>query len=72
MPRKCPDCKSEMEDDGVHCWCNEFGCTFEGYVKLATGKILRDEPVWLPGVECEHGYDCCPMCDGTGQVQHEE
>jgi len=72
MPRRCPDCKEQMPDDGVHCWCETFECDFEGYVVLQTGKILRDEPsgVWLPGVECEHGYDACPMCDGSGHITH--
>ena len=24
----------------------------------------REEPgEWAPGIECEHGYDACPICD---------
>lgn len=26
-------------------------------------RIRKAAPRWYP-VECEHGYDCCPMCDG--------
>lgn len=67
MPRHCPDCKSQMEDDTLICWCPQAGCTFSGYVVLRTGKIVRDEQSddteWQPGIECEHGYDACPICD---------
>jgi RecJ-like exonuclease len=68
MPRKCPDCKAEMPDDGVHAWCDH--CDFDGYVVVRTGKILREDTGWQPGIECEHGYDACPMCDGSGRVDH--
>lgn len=32
---------------------------------VRTGEILRED--WQPGIECEHGYDACPICDGTGK-----
>ncbi|WP_269581998.1 hypothetical protein [Roseibium sp. Sym1] len=32
-----------MADDGVHCWCMEHDCSFDGYVVLRTGKILPGE-----------------------------
>ena len=64
MPRRCPDCKSDMADDSIHAWCVSAGCDFNGYVVVRTGKILREEPPdWHPGIECEHGYDACPICD---------
>lgn len=44
MPRHCPDCGAQMDDDTVHCVCPAAGCTFRGYVVLRTGKILRDGP----------------------------
>lgn len=25
------------------------------------------EPAWHPGIECEHGYDACPICDKTNE-----
>lgn len=40
MPRHCPDCRAEMEDDGLHAWCGH--CDFSGYVAVKTGKILRE------------------------------
>lgn len=40
MARKCPDCKSDMESDGVHAWCPNADCAFEGYVVVRTGKIV--------------------------------
>lgn len=42
MARHCPDCKAEMEDDGVHAWCVSAGCDFRGYRVVKTGKILRE------------------------------
>jgi len=23
----------------------------------------EDQGEWQPGIECEHGYDACPICD---------
>ncbi len=54
MPRHCPDCKAQMRDDGINCWCVQVGCGFTGYVDLQTGKILRE-----PEPEPE---DPCPNC----------
>ena len=47
MARNCPDCKAEMEDDGVHGWCVAAACRFRGYVVMRSGTILRDS-------ECRH------------------
>lgn len=44
MPRHCPECKGQMQDDGIHCWCPWSPCTFTGYRVLRTGKILPPEP----------------------------
>lgn len=63
MPRHCPNCRSELEDDGVYGWCAQDGCAFDGTVAVRTGKIDRNGSAWHPGVECEHGYDACPICD---------
>lgn len=43
MPRQCPDCGADLESDGVHAWCCQFACTFEGYVVVRTGKIIREQ-----------------------------
>lgn len=40
--RQCPDCKSDMQDDGVHAWCNQASCTFNGYVVVRTGEVIND------------------------------
>jgi hypothetical protein len=53
MARYCPDCKAEMEDDGVHAWCVAFGCKFRGYVVVRTGKILREPDESQPEVDEE-------------------
>lgn len=42
MARKCPDCRSDLEGDGVHAWCPNADCAFEGYVVIRTGKVIRD------------------------------
>ena len=65
MPRHCPDCKAQMSDDGINCWCVNDDCSFSGYVDLQTGKIHTEPTGWAPGIECEHGYDACPICDTT-------
>lgn len=43
MPHSCPDCKSQMQSDGVFEWCPQFGCSFVGYVVARTGKVVRDD-----------------------------
>lgn len=34
--------------------------------KMARRRSPRSR--WYP-IECEHGYDCCPICDGA-QTPH--
>lgn len=71
MPRHCPDCGAQMEDDALHCWCPAAGCTFRGYVVLQTQKILRErepepeEPCPLCGCEerGQGGYLACECPD---------
>ena len=71
MPRHCPDCKAQMADDTLHCWCVQAGCSFKGYVILQTGKILREpepepeEPSPLCGCEerGQGGYLACECPD---------
>lgn len=43
MSRHCPDCETEMENDGINCWCVQADCSFGGYVDLRTGRIDRDQ-----------------------------
>lgn len=43
MPRSCPECKHEMLSDGVHEWCPNADCEFDGYVVARTGKIVRND-----------------------------
>lgn len=75
MVRHCPECSSEMADDGVWCWCVQAGCEFTKYVELRTGKI--DTPYEPPEMceACQRGdcWDCgmqtwcqcdCPGPDG--------
>lgn len=69
MPRHCPECKAEMEDDGVHAWCVAAGCGFKGYVVVKTGKHLR-EPQSKPrkcfhcgSEDAPHDSWGGPMCD---------
>jgi hypothetical protein len=59
MPRHCPDCGAQMEDDTLHCWCPSASCTFEGYVVLQTGKILREPE----GDDHHGGFDECGLTD---------
>jgi hypothetical protein len=49
MPRNCPDCGSQLQDDGVIGWCPQEGCEFRGSVVMKTGKIIRGTD-W----ECPH------------------
>lgn len=67
MPRHCPDCKAEMQDDQVNAWCVALGCTFRGYVVVKTGKILRypeldvdpDDDDDEPEHDCGEDTCCC-------------
>lgn len=43
MPRACPECKHEMETDGIHQWCQNADCNFVGYVVARTGKIVLED-----------------------------
>lgn len=70
MPRKCPNCKTELRDDGVVGWCVSDPCPFRGYVVLKTGKVLErdDDFAYLgPCVGCNnpfapHDTFSGPMC----------
>lgn len=32
--------------------------------RIAKAMTAQENPPgWQPGVECEHGYDACPICD---------
>lgn len=31
--------------------------------KKAEAAAQENPPGWKPGIECEHGYDACPICD---------
>ena len=41
------------------------GVTFREIADLAEAKLREDgaKTEWEPGIECEHGYDACPICD---------
>lgn len=61
---------SEMYDDGLAGWRRvERDALADGAEKRTEVLWLNFEAEvdlfgWAPGVECEHGYDACPMCDG--------
>ncbi len=77
MTRRCPDCKNEMANDGLWCWCVTDGCSFWGSVNLQTGKIEREEseePEMCQACERGECWDCgmqtwckcdCPGPDGV-------
>ena len=69
MPRHCPDCKAQMRDDGINCWCVQADCKFIGYVDLQTGRIDRDQDDGHPDEwddQDDYGFDECGMtADGT-------
>ncbi|WP_370281582.1 hypothetical protein [Pseudooceanicola sp.] len=69
MPRHCPDCKAQMRDDGINCWCVQADCSFSGYVDLQTGRIDRDQNDDHPDEwddRDDDGFDDCGMTeDGT-------
>lgn len=45
MVRHCPECKAQMQDDGIYCWCPWSPCGFNGYRVLRTGKIIPADDV---------------------------
>lgn len=76
MARHCPNCESQMADDGILCWCEQAGCDFPHYIDLDTGSV-DTEPYQAPEMceACERGdcWDCgmqtwckcdCPGPDG--------
>lgn len=66
MPRHCPDCETQMRDDGITCWCVQAGCDFSGYVDLQTGRIDRDQNEDHPREwddQDDDGFDECGMTE---------
>lgn len=44
------------------CICGEDNRDCEAC--FGTGEADEDDG-WHPGIECEHGYDACPICDSS-------
>ena len=41
---------------------------------LERGALAKvdEEAAWQPGIECEHGYDACPICDASPKSNREK
>lgn len=61
--RECSEAEFRAEGRAKDCDCGMIRCVCLDARKHDKGCAFRRALTCAVGIECEHGYDVCPICD---------